>query len=103
MEGKLTDDEAWMMASDLMGGGIDTVRGRGKKCFSTSLMCELVCFITQTSNSSVFLIYEVAKLPKVQEELHKEVTSVLGDRTTPTFDDLQKMTLVRNCVKESMR
>ena len=26
MEGKLTDDEAWMMASDLMGGGIDTVR-----------------------------------------------------------------------------
>ena len=26
MEGKLTDDEAWMMASDLMSAGIDTVR-----------------------------------------------------------------------------
>ena len=27
MESKLTDDEAWMMAFDLMGAGIDTVRG----------------------------------------------------------------------------
>ena len=26
MEGKLTDDEAWMMASDLMSAGINTVR-----------------------------------------------------------------------------
>ena len=29
--------------------------------------------------------------------------SILGNRNSPTFDDLQKMTLVRGCVKEILR
>ena len=28
---------------------------------------------------------------------------MLGDRNSPSFDDLQKMTLVRSCIKEILR
>lgn len=33
----------------------------------------------------------------------QEISSTVGDKEHPSWDDLQKMTLVRNCVKESMR
>ena len=33
----------------------------------------------------------------------EEINSVLGAREEPTWEDLQKMTLVRNCTKETMR
>ena len=57
----------------------------------------------QTSNSACFLLYELAKHPEIQERLVREVSSVVGDKQHPTWDDLQKMPLVRNCVKEIMR
>lgn len=50
------------------------------------------------------MLHELAKNPEVQERLHREVTSILGgSRKDPTFEDLQKMELVRNCVKETLR
>ena len=61
-------------------------------------------FLTlQTSNSSTFLLHEVAKHPEVQEKLLHEIKAVVGDKTTATYEDLQKMTLVRNCIKETLR
>ena len=33
----------------------------------------------------------------------QEISSVVGDKEHPSWEDLQKMTLVRNCVKETMR
>ena len=61
-------------------------------------------FLTlQTSNSSTFLLHELAKHPEVQEKLLHEIKAVLGDKTTATYEDLQKMTLVRNCIKETLR
>ena len=57
----------------------------------------------QTANSTCFLLYEIAKQPELQERLIKEISSVVGDKKHPSWDDLQKITLVRNCVKEVMR
>ena len=33
----------------------------------------------------------------------QEISSVVGDKRHPSWDDLQRMSLVRNCVKETMR
>ena len=33
----------------------------------------------------------------------EEISSVVGEKEHPSWDDLQKMTLLRNCVKEVMR
>ena len=33
----------------------------------------------------------------------QEISSVVGDKRQPSWGDLQRMSLVRNCVKESMR
>lgn len=57
----------------------------------------------QTANTSCFLMYEIAKKPDLQKHLVHEVTSVVGDKTHPSWEDLQKMALLRNCVKETMR
>ena len=75
-------------------------------CLHLNVHVHVCCyfFLTlQTSNSSTFLLHEVAKHPEVQEKLLHEIKAVLGDKTTATYEDLQKMTLVRNCIKETMR
>ena len=33
----------------------------------------------------------------------QEISSVLGDKRHPSWDDLQRMSLARNCVKETLR
>lgn len=48
-------------------------------------------------------MYEVARHPDIQERLVEEVSSVIGDKDHPSWDDLQKMPLLRNCLKETMR
>ena len=49
------------------------------------------------------MLYELAKHPEIQERLVQEISSVVGDKEYPSWEDLQKLTLVRNCVKETMR
>lgn len=51
----------------------------------------------QTSSAASFLVYEIAKQPEIQERLVEEITSVVGEKEHPSWDDLQKMTLLRNC------
>ena len=48
-------------------------------------------------------MYELAKHPDIQERLVQEISSVVGDKEHPSWEDLQKFHLARNCVKESMR
>ena len=59
--------------------------------------------LLQTTSTACFLLFEIAKQPELQERLLQEISSVVGDKEHPTWEDLQKMTLVRNCVKETMR
>ena len=49
------------------------------------------------------MLYELAKHPEIQDRLVQEISSVVGDKEHPSWEDLQKLTLVRNCVKETMR
>ena len=80
IEGKLTEEEAIVQACDMLAAGIDT-----------------------TSNTATFLLHELAKNPVIQEALHKEIVEIVGPHATPTAEQLQKLSLVRKCVKETLR
>ncbi|OWB58217.1 hypothetical protein B5S28_g4220 [[Candida] boidinii] len=56
---------------------------------------------TSAATSSWFLLH-LAENPELQEELLQEIQTVLGDREV-TYDDLQKMPLVNNTIKETLR
>ena len=49
------------------------------------------------------MIFELAKQPLLQEQLYKEIKSLLEKRDNPTSDDLQKVSQIRHCVKETLR
>ena len=96
IEGKFTKEEALSISYDMLSAGINTVS------MDDMLIIIIACNL-QTSNSATFLLYELAKQPELQERLVQEISSVVGDKEHPSWEDLQKMTLVRNCVKETMR
>eukprot|EP00731_Ephydatia_muelleri_P031105 Em0022g619a len=80
IEGKLTQKEILTLCCDMLAAGIET-----------------------SSLTATFLLHELAKHPELQEELYQEVSSIVGDRSSISFDDCQKMTLVRCCIKEILR
>ena len=80
IEGKLTKEQALSQACDLLAAGVDT-----------------------TSSTATFLLHLVSKEPELQQAIYDEVTSICGLNGVPDFNDLQKMPLVRNCVKETLR
>jgi cytochrome P450 len=49
------------------------------------------------------LLYEIARNPEIQERLVMEISSIVGEKEHPSWEDLQRMPLLRNCVKEVMR
>ena len=57
----------------------------------------------QTSFTTLWTLYLIARNPDVQKQLHDEVSSVLkpGERATPAA--LQKMPFLRACIKETLR
>ena len=59
--------------------------------------------ILQTSNTALFLLFELAKHPEIQERMYREIKSVVEDRRHPTWEDIQNMKLVRNSIKETLR
>ena len=80
IEEKLTKAQALSQACDLLSTGVDT-----------------------SSSAAAFLLYHIAKEPELQQALYNEVTSVCGLNGVPDFNDFQRMPLVRNCVKETLR
>ena len=80
LERKMTEEEAISQACDQIAAGVDT-----------------------TSNTGTFMLHELAKHHDIQEEVRREILDVLGSVDQPTFDDLQKMKLVRACVRETLR
>ena len=51
----------------------------------------------------MFVLYELAKHPDVQERMYREIISVVGEKEHVTWEDIQNMKLVRNSIKETMR
>ncbi len=50
----------------------------------------------------MYLLFELANNPDVQERLYQEIQSVVGERP-PTAQDLESMPYLRGCIKESFR
>ena len=49
------------------------------------------------------MLFELAKQPALQDQLYHEIKAVLGDKVNPSWEDLQNIPLVRNCLKETLR
>lgn len=49
------------------------------------------------------MLYCMAKNPEAQEELYRQIRSVLGERAQPTAEDLSKIPLLKGCMMESFR
>ena len=69
--------------------------------FASIVRVSIKC--SQTSTATTFMLHELAKNPEVQERVLQEIQTVMGDRRSPTFEDIQKMTLLRGCVRETLR
>ena len=49
------------------------------------------------------MLHELAKNPQVQDRVYEEIRTVMGGKEAPTFEDMQKMTLMRGCIRETLR
>jgi cytochrome P450 len=56
-----------------------------------------------TAISLAWTFHLLAQNPEVEAKLHAEVDAVLGDRSAPTFDDLERLPHARMVAEESMR
>ena len=65
--------------------------------------CTIHIINLQTSNTAMFLLFELAKHPEIQERLYREIKLMVEEGKHPTWEDIQNMKLVRNCIKETMR
>ena len=80
MEGKLSENEIVMQAADMLAAGTDT-----------------------TSITGTFMLHELAKNPQTQEAVRREVLEAVGADKEPTHEQMQELTLVRGCVRETLR
>ena len=66
--------------------------------------CLIYCFlILQTSNAMLWLLYNIARHPKVQEKLYEEVTSIIGKAGNMKEEDFARIPYMKACLKESLR
>ena len=55
-----------------------------------------------TALTLTWCLYMLARRPKVQDELHDEIVSAVGDRV-PTMDDVDRLPLLRSVIAETLR
>ena len=56
-----------------------------------------------TYSALTFLMYHLSKHTEWQSRCRDEVTSVIGDRESFSWDDLPKLVITGNCIKEALR
>lgn len=57
----------------------------------------------QTSNTLSWALYHLARDPRVQDRLYREINAVCADRRKPSVDDLQAMPYLKAVIKETLR
>ncbi|XP_015780624.1 PREDICTED: cytochrome P450 10-like [Acropora digitifera] len=77
---ELSEEEVNGMAIDVVTGGVDT-----------------------TSNTLLWMLYHLGRLPHIQEKLHQEVDRVVGKEKHITPDKIAKLSYLKAFLKESMR
>ena len=60
-------------------------------------------FSSKTTNGLLWLLYDLARNPRVQEMVFEEVTSLVGPHGDFTPESFAKLEYIKACVKESMR
>ena len=51
----------------------------------------------------LWVLYDLANNPKVQEKVYEEVLSLIGPRGDFNSENFAKLQYIKACVKESMR
>ena len=127
---RLTDEESYSIALGLFSAALDAVSVCTCVCVcvcvclcvcvcvhvcvracACACMCEpplttCVClYRLQTVNTAIFLIYELAKNPRVQSQVREQVVSVsiVGEHGEPDIESLQKMPYLMKVIKETQR
>lgn len=71
---------------------------------STLLMDLIILGVQAVSNTQAFLLYFLAKNPRVQRKLYDEVSNVLfSDKSTLSEENIQQMPYLNACLQESLR
>lgn len=73
-----------------------------KKC-GFKLFRSFVFFSVQTSTTTLWWLYNLARFPEVQEKLYQDLESVLDNDEEVTPQHLTKLPYLKACLKESMR
>ena len=60
-------------------------------------------FFNQTSNSVLWMIYNLGKYPHIQDKIYQEVESVVGKDGDVTTKHLAKVSYLKAFTRESMR
>nr|XP_058964267.1 cytochrome P450 10-like [Pocillopora verrucosa] len=59
--------------------------------------------VETTTNGLLWVLYDLARNPRVQEKVYEEVTSLIGTHGDFTPESFAKLEYIKACVKESMR
>ena len=62
-----------------------------------------VILTLKTSNTVLWLLYNLARCPHIQEKLYQEVENVVGKDGVITTKCTAKLRYLKACLKESMR
>jgi hypothetical protein len=97
---KLTLDECLTMTSDLLSGGVDTVR----PLFNPDEREQYAfCISLQTAHTASYALYHLAENPEVQKKLQEEIDDVLKDGEPLDMNTFDKLPYMKAVVKESQR
>ena len=115
LNGELPHKEVLTNTTNMLAGGLDTVRPhththRHTHCtvfgsLNSTWLALTLLFLPplQTANTSAFLLHLVATNPRVQDALHREVVAAAGTDGPITADVLSQLPLVKGCIKEALR
>jgi len=70
--------------------------------FHANLFILFVAGHETTSSALSWILYELARNPKIQDRAYAEIQHVLGDKPA-TFEDLDKLTYLDNIITETLR
>jgi len=56
-----------------------------------------------SAHTIAWALYEIAQHPEVEEKIFDELTEVMGDKETPTYEEANKLTYLQWVVKETLR
>lgn len=77
-------------------------------CHAITVLCDcdlkmLILFSFETSTISLWVLYDLACHPEVQEKMYEEVSSLVGPHGDFTPTTFLKLKYVKACIKESLR